>query len=157
MNTRLGTSILVAAIGLAACGGDEADVELADRAVVNTPSMGMPPGGMQGGMGQMGGMGPGMMGAEWQQHMVAMQGATGDSLRAMMPMHRQMASRMIAMMDTVGGGMGMAMDSAMVATRDSLRRDLDRMEGMSPAEMEAFLQEHDARMQRMLRMHQSSP
>jgi hypothetical protein len=105
-----------------------------------------------GGMGPMAGMGPDMMRSEWQQHMATMHGATGDSLRAMMPRHRQMVT---GMMETMGGRMGMTMDTSWMATRDSLRGDLERMQNMTPEQMEAYLEEHDARMQRMLRMHQA--
>lgn len=153
METRFKISVLGLALVLAGCGGQD-EVETSETVVLDTPSTGMSPGGIPGGMGAMGGMGPGAMSAEWQQHMAQMRSVRGDSLRAMIPMHRQLTTRM---MDGMGGGMGMAGDSAWMATRDSLRRDLDRMQDMTPAEMEDFLEEHDARMQRMLRMHQAAP
>lgn len=153
MDTTLSISALALALVLAGCGGDQDDVGTAETAVLDTPSMTMQPG-MPGGMAPMARMGPEMMGSEWQRHMAAMHAAAGDSLQAIMPMHRQMVT---GMMETMGGRMGMAMDSAWMATRDSLRRDLERMQNMTPAEMEAFLQEHDARMQRMLRMYQAAP
>jgi hypothetical protein len=156
MNARPAVSIFALGLALTSCGGDGDDVELADEAPMDTAAMGMPPGGMRGGMGPMAGAGPGMMMGDWEAHMAAMHGASGDSLRAMMGRHRQMASGMMAMMDSTQGGMGLPMDSAWLSTRDSLRMDLDRMQGMSPEEMEAFLQTHDARMRRMLQMHQSA-
>lgn len=151
MEKRFTILLLGLALGLTGCGGDQEEVETSEGVVLETPSTGMSPAGMPGGMG---GMGSGAMSSEWQQHMAQMHAATGDSLRGMMPMHRQMATRM---MEGVEGGMGMAGDSAWMATRDSLRSDLDRMQDMTPAEMEAFLDEHDARMQRMLRLHQAAP
>lgn len=108
---------------------------------------------MAGGMGPMAGAGPGMMMSDWETHMAAMRGASGDSLQAMMGRHRGMAMQMMAMMDSTRGSAGMMMDSAWVATRDSLRMDLDRMQEMTPEQMEEFIEAHDARMRRMLEMH----
>jgi hypothetical protein len=153
MDTKLRLSVISLALALAGCDGGRDEVGTAETAALDTPSMTMEPG-MPGGMRPMAGMGPEMMRSEWERHMATMHAATGDSLRAMMPMHRQMVT---SMMETMGGRMGMGMDSTSMATRDSLRGDLDRMRNMTPEEMEAFLEEHDARMQRMLRMHQASP
>jgi hypothetical protein len=107
----------------------------------------------------MAGMDPATMRGEWARHMAAMQGARGDSLHAMMPMHQQMLSRMTEMMAAGRGGMTMrmGMDSAWIAIRDSLHRDVERMMNMTPTEMEAFLGEHGARMRRMLELHQAQP
>lgn len=155
MRARSSVSVVILGLVLTACGGDGEEVETAEVSAVDAPAMGMPPGGMSGGMGGMAGMGPGAMMADWEQHMAAMHGARGDSLRAMIGMHRRMASRMMAMMDSTRGRMGMPMDSAWSATRDSLAGDLDRMQGMSPEEMDGLLDAHNARMRRMLRMHQT--
>jgi hypothetical protein len=154
MRSRSAVSLFALALFLTACGGDGEDVELAEQTTVDTASMGMP--GMPGGMGRMAGAGPGMMMGDWETHMAAMHGASGDSLQAMMGRHRQMATRMMATMDSTRGQMGMPMDRAWLATRDSLRMDLDRMQGMSPEQMEAFMEAHDARMRRMLEMHRSA-
>ncbi len=154
MNTRFGVPVLFLALVLTGCDGGQDDLETADSSVLDTSSPGMPSTGMPGGMGPMGGMGPGTTGSEWQQHMEALHAAAGDSLQAMIPMHRQRVTGMMEMMD---GRMGMAMDSTWMATRESLRRDVDRMRNMPPAEMVDFLEEHVARMQRMLRMPQAAP
>ncbi len=115
--------------------------------------------------GPMPAMGPDSMRQVWRRHMAMMRGAGPDSARAMMPRHREMVTRMMEMMGTMGGGpggmgmgrgmgpgMGMGMDSAWIAMRDSLRGDVERMRDMSPEELEAFLEAHDARMRRMLEM-----
>lgn len=102
---------------------------------------------------------------EWRRHMASMRGVGLDSLRAMMPRHRQMVTRMMEMVEAapgggmrmghgMGPGMGLGRDSAWIATRDSLHRDLDRIGEMSPEELEAFLEAHDARMQRMLELRE---
>lgn len=150
---------LVLLLGLlSACDGEDEQVETAEVSVVDTSRTGMPGAGMPGEMGRMPGMGEGaMMMSDWERHMAAMHGASGESLRAMMGPHRQMAMRMIETMDSTRARTGMPMDSAWMATRDSLREDLARMQGMSPEQAEALLDAHDARMRRMLEMHGSTP
>jgi hypothetical protein len=152
MRGRSTLSLFAFGLLLTSCGGDGEDVEVAEQAPADSASMEMP--GMSGGMGAMNGNGAGMMTmADMEAHMAAMRGASGDSLRAMMARHRQMAMQMMATMDSTHSQMGMPTDSAWVATRDSLRMDLDRMEGMSPEQMAAFHDEHHRRMRRMLEMH----
>ena len=155
MRVQPGVALVVVSLVLASCGDNGEELETAEVSAADTAAMGMPPRGMSGGMGPMAGMGQGTMMGDWEQHMAAMHGASGDSLRAMMGRHRPMAMRMMEAMDSAPGRMGMPMDSAWMATRDSLRRDLERMQGISPEQMEAFLEAHDARMRRMLEMHRS--
>ena len=153
MRVPSGVALVALSLLLASCGGTGEEVDTAELSAVDTGAMGMPAGGMRGGMTPMAGMGSGRMMADWEQHMAAMHGASGDSLRTMMGRHRPMAMRMMETMDGTRGRMGMGADSAWMATRDSLRQDLQRMQGMSPEQMEAFLEAHDARMRRMLEMH----
>jgi hypothetical protein len=157
---KIGKTIAAAVVlaTVAGCGGDGADStegEITQNIVADSLSTGMPPMPMSGGMGQMAGMDTAMMRARWQQHMMMMQSASGNSLQEMMPMHRQMSTQMMEMMGAGAPRMGMVADSAWIATRDSLRRDLERMGSMSPEEMESFLEGHNVRMQRMLEMHGS--
>src|SRR5690606_38408258 len=128
MKAALGVLSVALAVGLASCGGREEEEQTAAVSRPDTVSPQMPMGG-QGPTGGMGGMGPGMMG-DWERHMAAMRVARGDSLRAMMGRHRQMATGMLEMMDSARGGMGMPRDGAWGAMHDSLRQDLSRMEGM---------------------------
>ncbi len=71
-------------------------------------------------------------------HMNTMEGLTGDSLKAMMPMHRQMAANMLAQMSREMQSMNMTGDSSWTATTDSVRADLARMPEMSAAGLKAI-------------------
>ncbi len=123
-----------------------------------TPGMG----GMNGmnGMPAMGGMqgmgGGGMMAQMTPQmmtHMRMMQGASADSMAAMMPMHRQMMANMLARMNGEMRGMHMPADARWTATADSLRQDLVRMPELSAPELKAMMPAHLERMKRLMEMH----
>ena len=94
-------------------------------------------------------MGGGSM-AAMQAHLRMMQGASADSMRAMMPMHRQMAANTLAQMNREMRDMNMAGDAAWTATVDSVRQDLARMPEPNAVDMAA----HHARMTRLMEMHQ---
>lgn len=145
------TLVLIAPLLLGACGPGEAP-EASETAEEGMPGMpGMPgmgmeeAGGMQGGEGDM----MGRMGA----HMQMMQGMSGDSMRAMLPMHRQMVANMIASMNREMRDMNMPADAAWSATVDSLRSDLVAMPEMDAAELEALMPAHHRRAMRLMEMH----
>ena len=92
---------------------------------------------------------------EMQAHMRTMQGVGGDSLKAMLPMHRQMAANMIAQMNREMRDMNMAADAGWTATIDSLRQDLVRMPEMGGSELQSFVPAHQARLERLIQMHGS--
>lgn len=104
--------------------------------------------------GMAGMMDTGMM-QRMTEQMRAMQGAGGDSLRAMLPMHRQLTANMLAEMNGEMRKMGMAAAPEWEAVVDSLRRDLTRMPEMSPAELQAFMSAHLGRVAQLMRMHRS--
>ena len=142
---------LIFTLALAACGGmDEAQNKAAAPSAA-APAADTTMSGMQGMGGTQGG---GMM-QEMQAHMRAMQGAGGDSLKAMLPTHRQMAANMIAQMNREMRDMNMAADTGWTATVDSLRQDLVRMPEMDAAELQAFMPAHQARLERLMQMHSS--
>lgn len=87
--------------------------------------------------------------------MQAMRGAGGDSLIAMLPMHRQMAANMVAEFNREMRGMNMAADESWNAAVDSLRQDLVRMPEMSGTELSGFMPAHEARLTRLMEMHRS--
>ena len=159
---------LVAAVLVSACTGEQggatkttgqpsvaaADTAAAQAGAGGTQGMaGMEGHDMKGGdmkghdMGGM--MGGGSMTA-MQAHMRMMQGASADSVRAMMPMHRQMAANMLAQMNREMRDMNMAGDAAWTATVDSVRQDLARMPEAGAGDMTA----HHGRMMRLMEMHQ---
>ena len=142
-------TFLVFTLALAACGGtDTAQEEAAAPPAAAPAGDGTMPG-MQGMSGTQGG---GMM-EEMQAHMRSMQGAGGDSLRAMLPVHRQMAANMIAQMNREMRDMNMAADGGWTATVDSLRQDLIRMPEMGAPELQSFMAAHRARLARLMQMH----
>lgn len=142
---------LIFTLALAACGGaDTAQEEAAAPPAAAPAGEGTMPG-MQGISGTQGG---GMM-EEMQAHMRTMQGVGGDSLKAMLPMHRQMAANMIAQMNREMRDMNMPADAGWTATVDSLRQDLVRMPEMGGSELQSFMPAHQARLERLTRMHQT--
>ena len=142
---------LIFTVALAACGGRDAAQEEAAAPPAAAPAHEGQMPGMEGMSGTEGG---GMMG-EMQAHMRSMQGAGGDSLKAMLPMHRQMAANMIAQMNREMSGMNMAADAGWTATVDSLRQDLVRMPEMGGSELQSFMPAHQRRLERLMQMHGS--
>lgn len=116
------------------------------------------PGADSGGMAGMPGMGSaspgGAMAEQMQAHMKMMQGARSDSLKAMLPAHRQMAANMISSFDKEMRVMKMTGDAAWTATMDSLRNDLRTMPDLSATALRARIPAHEARATRLLQMHQ---
>lgn len=93
-------------------------------------------------------------------HLRQMQGVHADSIRAMLPLHRQMFSGMMGHMEGMGGHMrGMPMmhgDTAWTALMDSLHQDMLRLSdvsAMSDEEVERWMAAHRARAMRMLEMY----
>lgn len=154
MTPQLRTSSIALAVALvlaptliSACAREDVDAD--QNAAADT---GAAPGGMQG-MEGMGGSG-GMM-EEMQAHMRMMDGASADSMRAMLPMHRQMVANMISQFDREMRQMNMKADAAWQATIDSLRQDNIRMPEMSANELRTFMPEHRTRVMRLMDMHRS--
>jgi hypothetical protein len=150
MTIRLRLRAACAVLLLAAC-GEASDEGAASGAAGDTTSMeGMP--GMQGGTMQ-GGTMMGQMTAQVTAHLEMMEGVSGDSLRAMLPMHRQMVANMLGQMNTEMRQMNMAGDATWNALVDSLRQDLTRMPEMNAQRLEAFMAEHRERVMRLMAMH----
>lgn len=139
---------LVAALTVAACGGDENAGEAPDAVVVEQPAGGME--GMPGMPGMQ--MGGGMM-DQVQAHMQQMEGASGEQIRASLPQHRQVVANMISQMNREMRDMNMAADSEWNQTIEALRQDLRQMPEMSAQELESFMPEHRTRVMRLMEMH----
>jgi len=111
-------------------------------------------------MGGMQGM-PGMQGAQSEMvtrmngHMQAMQGVGADSLRSMLPMHRQMVANMIAQMNREMRDMNMTGDAQWNATLDSLRTDLVNMPEMNDQELQSVMPAHRDRVMNLMQMHEA--
>lgn len=142
------TVALAGSLVLAACQRETAPA--ADTAAGEMPGMaGMDHGAMQAGM-----QGGGML-DQMQAHMRMMDGAGADSMRAMVPMHRQMVANMIAQFNREMRDMNMQTDAAWTATVDSLRRDLVQLPELGGSELQAFMPAHRDRTMRLMQMHRS--
>jgi hypothetical protein len=157
MNAILRRSALVlTAAALTACGGteDEAEVVVTDPEVVAEPAA-EPAGDMEGmqGMTGMESMQQGGIAAQLQGHMQMMGSASGGELVVMLPEHRQLVANMIAQMNKEMRDMEMGDNAEWNTTVDALREDLVRLPEMSPDELQAFIPEHQARIDRLVEMH----
>ena len=160
MHTRVRSTVILiglfTTVGITACEGRQASDSATDSstaAATATPEsggmQGMP--GMQGTGGMRGGM-AGMMG-QMQSHMRMMETPNGDSLKGMLPMHRQMTANMLSEMNREMRGMNMSGDAAWTATIDSVRQDLVNLPEMSGAELSTFMPAHHRRVMRLMEAH----
>jgi hypothetical protein len=144
---------LASVTGIAACTrGDTASGSADSAGTASAPGASQPMSGMEG-MPGMGGMQGGMMG-RMQAHMAMMDGISGDSIRALLPTHRQMAANTLSTMNREMREMNMAGDAAWTATVDSLRQDLVTLPELSGSQLLSFMPAHNARMMRLMAMHQ---
>lgn len=97
----------------------------------------------------------GSMMAQMQAHMRVMDGAGADSLKAMLPMHRQILANMLAEMNAQMRSMKMTGDKQWTALSDSTRQDLVRMRTLSARDLAQFMSGHRSRVMRLMTMHQS--
>lgn len=139
---------LLSAVVLSGCNREPQTDDVEVSAETGTGMEGMQD--MQG----MSGMQDDMMG-QMMGHMQMMNGAGPDSMRAMLPMHRQMVANMLAQMNREMREMNMATDAQWDATVDSLRSDLTRMPAMSAGELQALMPAHRDRMMRLMEMHRT--
>lgn len=139
---------------LIACGGGSAEDARTDSAGSAMDDMGS----MQGmpGMGGMAmGMDSGMMARmnQMNQHMTMMRGLAADSMKAMLPLHRQMTANELAEMGQEMQKMKMATDSTWDALVDSIRTDLRTMPDMASDSLHRMMPMHVGRMMRLMQMH----
>ena len=101
---------------------------------------------------------PGMMSGPMIDSMKAemrvMHGMSGDRMKAMLPRHRQMVAKMLSEMNQEMRSMNMPSDAAWAAVTDSLRQDLIHMPDIDAKELESFMPAHQARLTRLIQMHQ---
>ena len=85
--------------------------------------------------------------------MQMMDTASGEHMKSMLPMHRQMLANMLSQMSSEMRSMNMTADAAWTATADSIRQDLVRMPEMSAQELKRMMPAHHARVMRLMDMH----
>jgi hypothetical protein len=78
-----------------------------------------------------------------------------DSMKAIVPMHRQMVANLIAQLEREMRDMNMTGDAAWNATLDSLRQDLRVMPELSAQALRDFMPAHSSRVRRVVEMHRS--
>ena len=142
------TTALLSFLFLTLVSCDDAPRTEAPEATASADSMGM-------GDMTMGGtsMASGPMMSEMAAHLERLAVLPTDSLRSMLPSHRQAVANLLAQMNREMQDMGMASDAAWDATTDSIRGDLERMPDMDQAELEALVPGHRARVARLMEMH----
>ena len=79
-----------------------------------------------------------------------MDGLSGDSMKVVLPEHRQMVTDMLGQMSTEMSDMNMTMGVGWKALGDSLRQDLTRMPDLGAPELPAFMREHGQRAMRFM-------
>jgi hypothetical protein len=84
-----------------------------------------------------------------------MHGVSGDSLKALIPGQRQAAANMIASFNKQMRDMNMTADAAWSAVTDSLRTDLRTLPDLTGPELQARIPAHEARLKRLIQMHQT--
>lgn len=92
---------------------------------------------------------------QMQAHLRKLDGVGGDSLKAMLSMHRSMVANMIAESNDQMRKMNMSATPAWQDSIDSLRQDLVRMPDMTASQLHSFMPEHRARIMRFMEMHRS--
>jgi hypothetical protein len=147
---KLPVPILALAAASACTGNETPETDVASDSVAAEPA-----GGMEGMPMPNSPLAESGMSDEMRSHMDAMLAATGDSLKAMVPMHRQAAANMLAQMNREMSQMNMTPDAAWTATVDSLRQDLTQMPEMSPDELRSALPGHQSRMSRLADLHRA--
>jgi hypothetical protein len=145
MRCQMGLVLILSAV--TACGtGEQKPAQQADSAV-------QPAGGAMSGMGSIGSMESHEMMREMRAHMQGMSAAGADSLRRIVPMHRQMTANMLQQMDTEMRGMQMADGASWTALADSVRQDLTLLPDVSSAELPDFMARHRGRLERLMARH----
>ncbi len=148
---------LLGALTIAACGGRSAD----KTAGGGTPQaesaggmMGMQ--GMDSGKG-MGGMRMPMQGMEMMSmmraHMDSVAHMSPEQMRAMMPQHEAMMSRMMDAMGSDMRGMRMEGDAAWNALADSVKRDLADLPSLEGKALAERMKAHAGRVTRLMATH----
>ena len=103
----------------------------------------------------MGATGATAMARELEIHLKAMKSLSADSLKTLLPSHRQMTANLIAAFNKEMRDMNMAADAAWTAAVDSLRTDLRTMPDLPTSELQARMPGHELRLTRLIQMHQA--
>jgi hypothetical protein len=87
---------------------------------------------------------------EMRSNLGVMEASPGADIAGMVPAHRQRLEALISQMDA---DVGARATDAWTATRDSLRQDLSRMQGLGAAQLQSMMDGHARRVRRAMEMH----
>lgn len=136
---RMGVNLSVLAVVVSACNGDKPEPAAEAPATEQAPAAAMP------------GMGANATIDAMEAHLSAAVAAEADSMKVMLPAHRQLVANMLS---EFGRDMqSMKADATWDALADSVRSDLTRMPDLSAADLKARMDAHAARVRRLMEMH----
>jgi hypothetical protein len=141
--------VLVAA-GACRQAGDDAGRDTQSRSQSDTGMADMP--GMPGGAAP---SGTTQMMADMESQLVRMRDMPSDSMKGMVPRHRQMVANLIAQLDREMRDMNMPADAAWNSALDSLRQDLRVMPELRAQALREMMPAHSSRVRRVIEMHRS--
>ena len=90
---------------------------------------------------------------EMEGHLKDAATVTADSVKVMLPMHRQMVANMLSQFDREMRDMNMKADANWDALADSVRSDLTRMPELSAGDLKTMMEAHAARVRRLMELH----
>jgi len=139
-------------VSLAGCGraNDQASDSAARERAADSAATGMAMHGMPARS-----IGSGAMMEAMRAHLQTMQVMSADSVRAGLPMHRQMTDTLMAQMKMDMSDMKLLADPKWSALMDSVRNDVSRMPEMNSADLAKAVPAHHARLIRLMEMHQN--
>ena len=93
---------------------------------------------------------------QMRAHTQAMQAASGEEAKALLPAHSELVENMLAEMDREVERGNARSDPAWTAAADSVRGDLTTMSKMRGGALETFLPEHGRRLNRVMDLHRAA-
>ena len=103
----------------------------------------------------MGGSASNRLMTEMDAHLRETEALRPDSLKALLPQHRQRVANLIAELNREMRDMNMTADAAWAVTVDSLRQDLTRMPELAAADLRELMPGHRHRVHSLMAMHRS--
>jgi hypothetical protein len=148
MKYRAARLMVLGFLGAAlACGGGDAgeDGEAADTGAAETP-----PAGGAAAPAAAGGAATATMITEMRAGLNRLEAAGGDEIPPMVPEHANRVEALITRMEQDRQARGAMVSAAWDATVDSVRQDLTRMRGLTASELEEMVDQHAARVTRLM-------
>jgi hypothetical protein len=142
--------VLMTVVSVAACQGSSEDQPAAETATASDSASGS-----DAGTSDMSAMATSQMIRDMRMSLSRTSALSPDSLKALIPEHRQKAANLIAEMNREMTSMEMSSDAPWTATIDSLREDLVRLADVDAAQLQALMPEHGRRLERLMASHEA--